>query len=662
MSLVTPNEILAKPSLLTAFGTWDKHIPLQPWDGLVGALIPEYCQFVTSPNVEAIPTPLLSPQQNVILREDGRWGPDDPFQCPQLYQRVYCHHACVLKPVEDQSDVWSSLWWTPGVSELNRDLAVDNMFTLPQRRLALFQRCLTDLLGRFEKEKAVLLTDSNEQFVNTLVSQLRMWFNRLANFTSTAPNIVFMVAEFQRRCLDLRAYVDYMLLVKRKLSSIASSSERTFPTPHPFLGAITYDVQVAEDFAVTGVPVWLIRDLSEFSSKIRIKALVSLQDTSLSLAVQPFPGVSRAVFVGPSRSLKKINAIYQYSREHFSKDKPEKDVAFSLPPPPPSANVMPGFSSMPRPRISISKTDRLKFNPGDHPFWPPMLPAWASALQSVTQDPNRVVSTWIPGDNAYRFPDPHIFIPSDNGSQARISSYFITWLNFWDSICLAQSSTHFKSLSPSQWRELLLLAFKESGMKFKTNSGAEARSNEMNKLLVEWATRNKVQLSVKNRTTAELGSEKLTLESLPSIKIARSVVYHLCELNFRSDLRALDAVMHVPPPSTKRLNSREEPLSSCFPEWIKGMQGGDFISIGDADGRQGLAGPTIQDRRDCLLQLAKLMSTWRGVPAAISGPATTMSSYIDFDSLERHCATFFAQSFFDRFARAPIVPRYLERQ
>lgn len=130
--------------------------------------------------------------------------------------------------------------------------------------------------------------------------------------------------------------MDYMLLVKQKLSSIQQTSAHVIPSCLPFLGVITYDVQVVEDFALTGVPVWYIQDLSQFSSKVRIKDLVSLKDIqSTLLAVQPFPGVSHVIFVGASGSSKKLNAIYQYGREHFSRDKPEADDAPPWPAPPP---------------------------------------------------------------------------------------------------------------------------------------------------------------------------------------------------------------------------------------------------------------------------------------------------------------------------------------
>ncbi|KAF9487307.1 hypothetical protein BDN71DRAFT_1547258 [Pleurotus eryngii] len=261
-----------------------------------------------------------------------------------------------------------------------------------------------------------------------------------------------------------------MLLVKQKLSSLHPSAKSKFPSPHSFLGAITYDVQVAEAFATTSVPVWLIQDLSEFSLK-------------------PFPGVSCSIFVSPSGSLQ--------NREHFSSPEPATD--FVLPPPPPQPSTcIAGYAHLTKkPRISIVKTDLIKFTLGDHPFWPPMLPAWSSALKSVNITTNHVVNIWVPSDDGYRFPDPHIFIPPEQGAPLHICSYFITWHNFGDVICLSQSSSHFKHLSLPQWQELLLLAFKEC-MTFKENSGAAQRSEDMTKLLCNWVTSSKVQFSVQH--------------------------------------------------------------------------------------------------------------------------------------------------------------------
>ncbi len=240
----------------------------------------------------------------------------------------------MLKPILDQSDPWSILWWTPQASQLKPDPAVKDLLGVGREHLAHFEHCRNELNATFEKHKQSLLMASNERWLNVLFNQLHLWINRLSSFTSSFYNVVFMVAECQRRCLDLRAYADYMLLVKDKLATRRSSSHPVFPPPLPFLGAITYDVQIAEEFALTGVPVWLIRDLSQFSSNVRIKALAPLQEAPSSVVRKLFPGVHRSVFVGPSGSPHKLNAIYQYSREHFARDEPERDVVFSPPAPP----------------------------------------------------------------------------------------------------------------------------------------------------------------------------------------------------------------------------------------------------------------------------------------------------------------------------------------
>lgn len=289
-------------------------IALQAWDGIVGAIIPARRQFITSPNATEIPTP---PHQisHVTLREDGRWGPDDPFQCPQLYERQFCHYGCILKRIQDTNDSRWIMWWTPKEAELSHDPLVRRRFSVGRVHLTAFDDCVSKLVAEFLKDATALRTEANSQWVNMLVNQLQIWFNRLSTFATTFPNILFLVAEVQRRWLDLRAYIDYMILVKQELAKLRSSVAK-FPPCHPFIGAITDNQTVAEEFASVGVPVWLLRDLSEFSTNTRVKTVVPLQETSTS--IQPFPGVSRSIFVGPSNSAAKYDAIYKYARQHFS--------------------------------------------------------------------------------------------------------------------------------------------------------------------------------------------------------------------------------------------------------------------------------------------------------------------------------------------------------
>ncbi|KAF7424906.1 hypothetical protein PC9H_010217 [Pleurotus ostreatus] len=668
---LTPELLIESPSRLTAYKDWEVDKPYQAWDGIVGAVIPGRRQFITSPNAPELFSP---PEQtsHVILRQDGRWGPDDPFQCPQLYQQQYCHHACVLKRIDDPFDPRSIMWWTPKEADLSADPIVPQRYSVKFVHLTSFKLCVSRLVEEFSKDKDSLRTEANSQWVNMLVNQLQIWVNRLSTFATIFPNVLFLVAEVQRRWLDLRAYIDYMVLVKKELSKLRPLSTK-FPPCHPFIGAITYNLTVAEEFAQTGIPVWLLRDLSEFSPNVRIKSLAPLQETTKSVVVQPFPGISRSLFVGPSDSCLKLDAIYKYSRQHFSADEsglaPQSpfgpvDVSISERPAKRAKIQTAPSVSRSRPLPAPNDKDIAKFHPTDHPFWPAILPAWRDALAAVDHSNSRVVAEWTPGDSGYRFPDPHLFVPPTTSMvNKRISSYFITWLNYEDAIRLAQCSPTSSSHTTTRWRELLLLSMKEAGLlSFKANSGAEGRMSEMTTLLHQWIAKHHIKMAIPDAASAKVHGYTLTFDSLPPADIACMVVYVLCELNFRSELRALDAYMHIPHESHRKAAERDTLLGYCFPGWLPGVAGGDVLTVSADDGSTGLCAPIFEDRRRYVLALAQLMSSWRGAPPTIRtrvpGQSATSISFVDPD-LERTCAVFYSQSFFDRFARVPTVPRYL---
>ncbi|KAF9486853.1 hypothetical protein BDN71DRAFT_1594760 [Pleurotus eryngii] len=688
---LTPKVLIEFPSKLTNFKHWEFHkrtsslaeklvqmtdSPIysayQAWDGLVGAVIPTHRQFITSPNASEIFT-LPELNASVVLREDGRWGPDDPFQCPQLYQPQYCHYACILKRIEDLNDPRSIMWWTPTEGELRPDAIIPGRYSVNDIQLTPFQFCVHMLINEFFKGKDSLRTQANSQWVNTLINQLQTSFNRLSTFTTTFPNILFLVAEVQRRWLDLRAYIGYMVFVKGELSKLRISGCK-FPSCRSFIGAITHNLTVAEEFASTGVPVWLVRDLSEFSTNIHIQSLVALQQTVKLVIVEPFPGMSRAVYIGPSDTCAKYNSIYKYSCQHFSfEDEIER------PPQPPvvaddaSAHECPAKrlktrATAPRSKArtlpALNDKDITKFHPSDHPFWPPILPAWRDALAAVNHSNSRVVAEWVPGDSGYRFPNPHLFVlPILNNVNKHLSSYYLTWLNYEDAIWLAQSSPKSTGYTTTQWRELLLLSMKDAGvLSFKVNSGAEGRMSEMMALLQQWVTKHNIKIAIPDAGSAKVHGYTLTLDLLPPADVAQMIVYVLCELNFRSELRVLDTYMHTSSSSRCSAVSRDTLLGYCFPGWLPGMAEGDVLSVSEADGLTRLCAPTLEERSKYILALAQVMSSWRNAPLIIRtrvpGQSVSFISFVDAN-LEGACTQFYSQSFFDRFARVPTVPCYL---
>ncbi|KAF9487411.1 hypothetical protein BDN71DRAFT_1436868 [Pleurotus eryngii] len=356
------------------------------------------------------------------------------------------------------------MWWMPKEAELSPDPLVHS-----------------------------LRMEANSQWVNMLVNQLQIWFNCLSTFTTTFPNILFLVAEVQRCWLNLHAYIDYMILFKQELAKLCSSVTK-FPPCHQFISAITNNQMVAEEFTSVGIPVWLLRDLSEFSTNTCVKTVVPLQETSTS--IQPFPGVSCSIFIGPLNSAAKYNAIYKYAYQHFlSVHKADPLALLLLVADHTSVDEQPikcfKVQALPAP----NEKDIVKFHSIDHLFLPLMLPTWHDALAAVDHLNSHVVTEWKPGDSGYHFPDPHLFVPStfrdSITANTRVSSYYITWVNYQDAIQLAQSCPASPCHTMSKWWELLLLSMKEAGhLSFKANSGTEGCLTEMTTLLQQWVTKN----------------------------------------------------------------------------------------------------------------------------------------------------------------------------
>ncbi|KAF9496510.1 hypothetical protein BDN71DRAFT_1430265 [Pleurotus eryngii] len=204
------------------------------------------------------------------------------------------------------------------------------------------------------------------------------------------------------------------------------------------------------------------------------------------------------------------------------------------------------------------------------------------------------------GDSGYRFPNPHLFVPStfrdSITANTCVSSYYITWVNYQDAIWLAQPCPASPRHTMSKWQELLLLAMKEVGhLSFKANSGAEGRLTEMTTLLQQLVAKNQVTLAIANHTSAKIHGYTLTLDVLPTADITRMIIYILCELNFRSELCAFDAYMHTPSSLHRKAPECDILLGYCFPEWLPGMAGGNVLTVSQDDGLTRLCASTFEE-------------------------------------------------------------------
>ncbi|KAJ7718499.1 hypothetical protein B0H14DRAFT_3521647 [Mycena olivaceomarginata] len=92
----------------------NEDVPLGSWDSKVGAVvhIDGKSYFITT-NTNYIPAVPIQLDQNVFLREDMRYGEDDPTLWPQNYGTTLCHLGTIhKKPVGTKREI-SVMWWNP---------------------------------------------------------------------------------------------------------------------------------------------------------------------------------------------------------------------------------------------------------------------------------------------------------------------------------------------------------------------------------------------------------------------------------------------------------------------------------------------------------------------------------------------------------------------
>ncbi|KAJ8502664.1 hypothetical protein ONZ45_g11544 [Pleurotus djamor] len=210
---VLDDDIVNDPSLLTMYSSVRE--VLEPFDGLVGDVIGSD-QFITSPNRDKLFEVPMDDRREVILRRDGRYGPDDPFLWPQLYHPDTFHLSCVQAKVKNPKDPAFILWCTPK----NSDFVVDDRGTASGVGLvsedfrAKLLAQVKDVYVYYQTvEKNPLLygsKDTNRDWVASMVSELHQSYYRLNKLTASLQDATIMVANVQRRCLELRAYIVFM--------------------------------------------------------------------------------------------------------------------------------------------------------------------------------------------------------------------------------------------------------------------------------------------------------------------------------------------------------------------------------------------------------------------------------------------------------------------
>ena len=271
----------------------------------MGAVLDEGHYFVTTPNQQWIPEFFLRSVQ-LCLREDFYFGPDDPLLWPQPYLTTNCHYPLI--PTRKDHTVDQIWWYQPD----RRDLQAD-----PADWTGLLWRLCNRVYNRFETGAHHLLrrvqtaapATSQNQVVGSCRVSIEKCLSRLKSLSFTQSQLRRTIAELQRACLELLAALRYLEELKPVFDGRVPTSRRGVL---PVVGALVWDLNVAEWYHQSGIPYWLIRPFEEVA-KTRVDELCSLQSPLGQMSLVPARR-SRILFDGSFDDPEKFVSIWKYYR------------------------------------------------------------------------------------------------------------------------------------------------------------------------------------------------------------------------------------------------------------------------------------------------------------------------------------------------------------
>ncbi|EDR02254.1 uncharacterized protein LACBIDRAFT_309924 [Laccaria bicolor S238N-H82] len=160
-------------------------------------------------------------------------------------------------------------------------------------------------------------------------------------------------------------------------------------------------------------------------------------------------------------------------------------------------------------------------------------------------------------------------------------------------------------------------------------------------------------------TTIQLGTTQ-ELERALTPEVTQEILWELCHMSFRFELLSLDALLadtlyhgQWGVTDAEAVRSRSEQLLRVFP--LSGDVLGSFMIKEIPNRDLGLTSFDLEERNRHLVELGRLMCPWKGCPDSIKD-ASHLLIEAHVQALEEACTSFYCQSFFDNFGRAPIIP------
>jgi hypothetical protein len=231
---------------------------------------------ITSPNSNIIPKPVMG-IRTIRAMKDGRFGMEDRTLHPQYYIAGFEYFCCIPRRPRNLDHPLAIMWFTPMETDVSLlpGVAFDVfIYTLNKVHMDGFRSAIDELVRRarqFEKSKG------HAEMLSILETAVCHCYTKLEGTGMVLKEIVLSVAELQRLCLDMYAWLDYFMIFYPR--QFPTSGQRKYhEEDRTRMGAFTEEVLIAEQLLMMGIQVWLIRPSFAILPDTTIKKVVKWED------------------------------------------------------------------------------------------------------------------------------------------------------------------------------------------------------------------------------------------------------------------------------------------------------------------------------------------------------------------------------------------------
>jgi hypothetical protein len=247
--------------------------------------------FVTS-NAHYIPALAPSLPDKLFLRQDMRYGPDDPTLWPQEYSDNFCHMGAIpRKPTTEKGkQALGIMWWNPErtdfVCPTSGMTVTRGLGKLSHRQCTRLAELVNGLLDQYKTYAASLAAPAKTIALFPQLNQnLVLGLERLQSVPSTFERMTVEVTCLQRSYLELQGLLAYMTVYKPRMEDPDAQPG----LPDDCIGVFTSDPKVAQQFCAARLPYWFLRPLSTFHHENILRVVTPL-DPAQFLDLEPAPG------------------------------------------------------------------------------------------------------------------------------------------------------------------------------------------------------------------------------------------------------------------------------------------------------------------------------------------------------------------------------------